>query len=158
MWWDQGGRMLDWSPHQWAQRPTGPLSLAPWSGAPNPRWLVGPCHTALYKGGGGHKLASRGSSPATRPPPTFPNPIYRERNSDGKLRRRRHFLDRRCPSADRDFASLPSRRSPTWLAVTAAPLPETVYLPSLPSPLSLSLCVPSCITPSYTHSYSTAPG
>jgi hypothetical protein len=60
-------QLLDWSPHQWAQRPIGPLSLVPWSGAPNPRWLVGPCHSALYKGGGGHRLASRGSPPATHP-------------------------------------------------------------------------------------------
>jgi hypothetical protein len=31
-------------------RPNGLLGLvlAPWSGAPNPIWLVGPCHTVLY--------------------------------------------------------------------------------------------------------------
>jgi hypothetical protein len=60
------GIMLDWS-QQWAQRPTGPLSLAPDRGRPTLDWLVGPCHTALYKGGGGHWLAVRGSPPATHP-------------------------------------------------------------------------------------------
>jgi hypothetical protein len=107
---------------------------------------VGPCHTALYKGGGGHWLAVRGSPPATHHAPTIPSPIYRERRSDGKHHRRRHFPNRCCPCAELHYASLPLRRSPTWLAVPAAPLPVTVYT----SPLSsLSLC--SCITSSYRH-------
>jgi hypothetical protein len=39
------GIMLDWSLHQWAQRPIGPWICAP----PNPNRLAGPCHTARYK-------------------------------------------------------------------------------------------------------------
>jgi hypothetical protein len=92
--------------------------------------LVGPCHTTLYKEGGAagsrHEVRRQPHSP-----PTFPSLIYRERSSDGKLHRRRHCLDRRCPSADLHSASLPSRKSPTWLADPAAPLPEMIH-PLLP--------------------------
>jgi hypothetical protein len=87
--------------------------------------VAGPCHTALYKEGGGRRLASRGSPPATHPT-YIPNSIYRERNSDGKLRCHRHYVDCRCPSVDLHSASLPKRRSPTWLADPTAPLPEMV--------------------------------
>jgi hypothetical protein len=95
------------------------LNLAPWSGAPYPKWLVGPCHTALYKEGGGRRLASRGSPPA-HSPPTFPSPIYMERSQWREA----------PPPPPLHFASLPKRRSPTWLADPAAPLPETVHLSS----------------------------
>jgi hypothetical protein len=127
------GRMLDWSPHQWAQRPTGPLISRPDRGRPTLDGWWPPVTLRYIKevGATGSRYEVR-RQPHT--PPTFPSPIYRERSSDGKLRRRRHFLDHRCPSADLHFASLPSRRSPTWLVVLAAPLPETVHLSS---PLSL---------------------
>jgi hypothetical protein len=50
-------------------RPNGLLGLvlAPWSGAPNPTWLVGPRHTALYIEVGASRLEARGS-----PQPPFP--------------------------------------------------------------------------------------
>jgi hypothetical protein len=50
------------------------LDLAPWSGAPNPTWLVGQHRTALYI-----ELGADGSRHEVHPlplfPPTFPNPI-----------------------------------------------------------------------------------
>jgi hypothetical protein len=43
-----------------------------------------------------------------QPPPTYiPSPIYRERRSDGKLRRCRHSLDRRCPCANLNLGHCP---------------------------------------------------
>jgi len=58
-------------PPIWPNGLIGPC-LAPWSGAPNPIWLVGPRRTALYKevGAGGivHELNSCHSSPPTSKP------------------------------------------------------------------------------------------
>jgi hypothetical protein len=104
---------------------TGPLISRPDRGRPTLNGWWAPVTLRNIK-----EVGAAGSGYEVRrqphiPPPTFP---------DGKLRRRRHCLDRRCPSADLHFASLPSRKSPTWPAVPAAPLPETVHLPS---PLSL---------------------
>jgi hypothetical protein len=73
------GRMLGfWSP---TIRPNDLLGLvlALWSGAPNPTWLVGPRHTALYIEVGTGRLRTRGS-PQPPPPPTFPIPIWEGRS------------------------------------------------------------------------------
>jgi hypothetical protein len=45
----------------------GPLVTRLDRGRPTLDWLAGPCHTAPYKGGGGHWLEVRGSPPATTP-------------------------------------------------------------------------------------------
>jgi hypothetical protein len=72
------GRMLDFD-----LPPLGPtafwaLFLASWSGAPNPIWLVGPRHTALYIEVGG-RLRTRGS-PQPPLPTDIPIPIWEGRS------------------------------------------------------------------------------
>jgi hypothetical protein len=56
--WDQGENV---SFDLLSNRPNALLGLdhVPWSGAPNPTWLVGPCHIAQYKEVG--VLAARGT-------------------------------------------------------------------------------------------------
>jgi hypothetical protein len=132
--------------------PLGPLVSRPDRGRPTLYGWWAPVTLRYIK-----EVGATGSRHEVRrqpqpPPPTYiPSPIYRERRSDGKLRRRRHSLDRRCQCADLHFASLPTRRSPTWQAVPAAPLPETVHLSPL---LSLSFHASHL---SYTHGYSLYP-
>jgi hypothetical protein len=57
------GRMLDWSLHQWAQRPIGPLTRVRIGGAQPVRRLVGPLSRSTIRGSGGHGLNEQGLSP-----------------------------------------------------------------------------------------------
>jgi hypothetical protein len=52
---------------EWAQRPTGPLWPAPWSGAPNPLWLVGPCRQRYKERWGPAARSTRFTAFAVRP-------------------------------------------------------------------------------------------
>jgi hypothetical protein len=127
------------------------LNHMPSSGAPNPKWLAGPVTLRYIK-----RVGAAGSRHEVRCQPHTPHPHSLVRStgsaaSDGKLRRRRrHCVDRRCPSADLHLASLPKRKSPTWLADPAAPLPEMVHSP-------LPFYVRTCITFVHTHSHSFMP-
>jgi hypothetical protein len=114
------------SPRPWVQRPTGSLISRPDRERPTLNGWRAPITLRCIK-----RVGAAGSRHEVRlqphTPPTFPSPIYKEPSSDGKLRRRcRRCVDRRCPSANVHFVSLPKRISPTWLADPAAPLSEMV--------------------------------
>jgi len=76
------GENVSWSP------PIGPtaywaLGSAPWSGEPNPNWLVGPCRTAHINREGGDRAQGTRFAGAATPTYRNPNPILKRAASDG---------------------------------------------------------------------------